>query len=50
MSSNLGIDVVAEGIENVHQLELLKQQGCEIGQGFLFSHALAPAEAKALLS
>ena len=50
MSNNLGIDVVAEGIESQEQLELLKQQGCEVGQGFLFSQALAPENARALLS
>lgn len=49
MSNNLGIDVVAEGIESQEQLELLKQQGCEVGQGFLFSQALAPEYARALL-
>jgi EAL domain-containing protein (putative c-di-GMP-specific phosphodiesterase class I) len=32
-----GIDVVAEGIEEVAQAEILLECGCTIGQGYLFS-------------
>ena len=32
-----GIDVVAEGIETMEQLELLRNAKCDIGQGYLFS-------------
>lgn len=35
--------VVAEGIENSYQLEFLKQEGCDEGQGYFFSQPL-PAE------
>jgi diguanylate cyclase (GGDEF)-like protein len=42
----LGMDVVAEGIETSGQLEGLKELGCPIGQGFLFS-APIPASAAA---
>jgi len=34
MARHLGHPVVAEGIENTEQLDLLRQQGCELGQGF----------------
>lgn len=36
MAHNLGYQVVAEGIEHTEQVELLKQLGCEMGQGYLF--------------
>jgi EAL domain-containing protein (putative c-di-GMP-specific phosphodiesterase class I) len=37
LGENLGIEVVAEGIETVTQLEKLRSLGCTIGQGYLFS-------------
>jgi PAS domain S-box-containing protein len=37
LAHNLGLKVVAEGIENQTQLELLRKLGCELGQGYLFS-------------
>jgi diguanylate cyclase (GGDEF)-like protein/PAS domain S-box-containing protein len=46
----LGIDVVAEGIENLTQLELLQQLQCEHGQGYLFAKPLSTADAQAWLS
>jgi len=33
----LGMDVVAEGIENCEQYRLLRNMGCRFGQGFLFA-------------
>ncbi len=40
LAKNLKMLVVAEGIENTEQLSTLKEQGCELGQGFLFSKPL----------
>lgn len=40
MAHKLGIKVIAEGIESEEQLQLLKQAGCDYGQGFLFSKPL----------
>lgn len=37
LAENLGIDVVAEGIESEEQLRRLQLFGCRLGQGFLFS-------------
>src|SRR5213075_371714 len=37
LGENLGIEVVAEGIETVSQLEKLRDLGCSYGQGYLFS-------------
>ena len=40
MAHSLGLKVVAEGVENRAQLELLKSKGCDRIQGHLFSAAL----------
>jgi len=48
MAHSLNIDVIAEGVERVEQLELLKSFGCDMAQGFLFSKAV-PAEEFSLL-
>lgn len=42
MSENLGIEVVAEGVETDFQMQFLKYRGCRTYQGFLFSEALEP--------
>lgn len=38
MSHTLQINVVAEGIETQQQLDWLSQNGCDVGQGYLFAH------------
>ncbi len=43
LAHNLGLRVVAEGIENEYQREALKHFGCEVGQGYLF-HKPSPAD------
>jgi diguanylate cyclase (GGDEF)-like protein len=40
LSLQFGLTVVAEGVESELTLELLKEMGCEVGQGFLFSRPL----------
>lgn len=49
LGENLGIEVVAEGIETERQLELLCSLGCRLGQGFLFSEPVRPNQAEKLL-
>jgi len=44
LSNELGLSVIAEGIETPHQLQWLKQLGCEFGQGYLFSKPLPAKE------
>jgi EAL domain-containing protein (putative c-di-GMP-specific phosphodiesterase class I) len=44
LAQNLGMDVVAEGVETEEQLVLLRQLDCENGQGFLFSNPLEASE------
>jgi diguanylate cyclase (GGDEF)-like protein len=34
---NLNLNVVAEGIEHEHQVEILKENKCTMGQGYLFA-------------
>lgn len=44
LGRGLGIAVVAEGVESAHTRDHLESMGCEQGQGFYFSPALAPIE------
>jgi len=37
---NLGIDVIAEGVETMEQVALLQALGCSRGQGYLFSQPI----------
>jgi EAL domain-containing protein (putative c-di-GMP-specific phosphodiesterase class I)/FixJ family two-component response regulator len=46
----LGLKVVAEGVETTGHLEMLRAHGCDIAQGYLFSKALPPADFSAWLS
>ena len=50
LGTNLGIEVVAEGVETVDQLQLLRSLGCKLGQGFLFSKPVDAAEAEKLIT
>ncbi len=44
LGRTLGLRVVAEGIETEDQADFLKNEGCEIAQGYLFSRPLPAAE------
>jgi len=37
LGQNLGLEVVAEGVETESQLEYMRQHGCDIAQGYLYS-------------
>jgi EAL domain-containing protein (putative c-di-GMP-specific phosphodiesterase class I) len=49
LAHNLGMHVVAEGIEDREQLALLRSIGCAYGQGYLFARPAAGAELEPLL-
>jgi len=49
MAHELGLRVVAEGIETEEQRDLLAQAGCDYGQGYLFSRPVAATDFEALL-
>ncbi|WP_094671829.1 EAL domain-containing protein, partial [Hydrocoleum sp. CS-953] len=50
LSHNLGIDVVAEGVETSEQVLQLQALRCEYGQGYLFSKPLDMAAATGLVA
>ena len=43
MSHNLGIKVIAEGVETTEHLNFLTQRTCDEGQGYYFSRPVAAA-------
>ncbi|MFN2523338.1 MAG: EAL domain-containing protein [Mycobacteriales bacterium] len=49
MADELGLEVVAEGVETEEQRDLLLRLGCRTGQGYLFSPAVPAAALPALL-
>jgi len=50
LSQALNLKLVAEGIETSQQLAFLRDNNCEYGQGYLFSHPLSAKDATELLS
>jgi diguanylate cyclase (GGDEF)-like protein len=49
LAHNLGMEVIAEGVETVEQLEQLKSMNCALGQGYLFSRPLDANMARAFI-
>ncbi len=49
LAHNLGMDVVAEGVETEQQLQQLRSFNCEYGQGYLFSKPVSASDAERLL-
>ncbi|GAB4256210.1 MAG: hypothetical protein Kow0065_04830 [Methylomicrobium sp.] len=43
IARHMRLDIIAEGIENTEQADYLMQEGCRLGQGFLYSKP-CPAE------
>jgi predicted signal transduction protein with EAL and GGDEF domain len=44
LARSLGLNVVAEGVENLRQMEVLNRLGCVVMQGYLFSRPLPPED------
>jgi EAL domain-containing protein (putative c-di-GMP-specific phosphodiesterase class I) len=49
MAKNLGIDIIAEGVETEEQRAFLAENNCFIYQGFLFAKPLPFAEFELLI-
>lgn len=49
LGKSLGLATVAEGIEEPQQLEQLRDEQCDTGQGFLYAKPLSPQELVAFL-
>jgi diguanylate cyclase (GGDEF)-like protein/PAS domain S-box-containing protein len=47
---DLGIEIVAEGIERPEQIELLRAMGCGLGQGYLVARPMAASGIQALIT
>ena len=50
MARNLGLEVIAEGVETVAQQEFLALHGCTLFQGYLFSKPIPLAAFEAMLT
>jgi len=50
MARRLQLTVVAEGVETAAQLSFLKENACDLAQGFLFSKPLPPEDFRQLLA
>jgi diguanylate cyclase (GGDEF)-like protein/PAS domain S-box-containing protein len=50
MGNNLGMEVIAEGVETEEQRAFLQENGCAICQGYLFSKPVSLEEFEALLN
>ncbi len=43
LAQSMNLQLIAEGIENEAQKDMLIKLGCEVGQGYLFSKPLSAA-------
>ncbi|MEM9534035.1 MAG: EAL domain-containing protein [Cyanobacteria bacterium P01_E01_bin.45] len=50
LAQTLNIELIAEGIEEYEERDMLKRLGCERGQGFLFDRPLTVQSAERLMS
>ncbi len=50
MGAQLGMDIVAEGLEKIEQVTAVREAGCTLGQGYYFSRAVPDYLAAMLLA
>ena len=44
LGKTLGMRVIAQGVETQNQADFLREAGCTIAQGFLYTQPLGPEE------
>ena len=49
LGHNLGMGIVAEGVETESQLATLRELNCEYGQGFFFSKPMSAEDSEQML-
>jgi EAL domain-containing protein (putative c-di-GMP-specific phosphodiesterase class I) len=49
LAKNLGLEIVAEGIENLEQWNVLSELGCDLFQGYFFSPPLTKLDFQTLI-
>lgn len=49
LGHSLGLQVIAEGVETAAQLDFLRSQNCDVGQGYLFSRPVSAEQFEELL-
>jgi EAL domain-containing protein (putative c-di-GMP-specific phosphodiesterase class I) len=47
---DLGLTVVAEGVETAEQRDILMREGCEVGQGYFYSRPVPPEAFERMLA
>jgi EAL domain-containing protein (putative c-di-GMP-specific phosphodiesterase class I) len=50
MAHKLGIQVIAEGVESKSQDRILREIGCDFGQGYLYSRPMSAIDFTALIA
>ena len=50
LGATLGMDIVAEGLETIEQVQAVRDAGCTLGQGYYFSRAVPDYMATLLLA
>ena len=50
MAANLGLEVIAEGVETLEQKEFLERHDCELYQGYLLGRPMPAAQLEALMA
>ncbi|MGI5173811.1 EAL domain-containing protein, partial [Treponema sp. OMZ 840] len=49
LANNLQVNILAEGVERKEQADFLRQNGCNLAQGFYYYRPLPPEDAEAVL-
>jgi EAL domain-containing protein (putative c-di-GMP-specific phosphodiesterase class I) len=44
LGQNLGLEVIAEGVETEAQLEYMRNHGCDVAQGYLYARPESPED------